>query len=137
MSDISTETIASAIQRLQESDVIAIVRRNLPKWRVWFPSEQSSVETARADLLALVTLAEAYLEMAECPTRRAINTLGEAAKRLPQEWEIELRFVREEASLSLWSPNGIEIDVHHDGECAFLDAIDEAVEGAAEEGGDA
>lgn len=37
---------------------IETVEQNLPKWRTWFPNEESSVEIQRRDLLAMIHFAK-------------------------------------------------------------------------------
>lgn len=49
-------TIESAPQTTPE--IIAGIERQLPKWRAWFPDEQSGVEIPRRDLLMLVEAAK-------------------------------------------------------------------------------
>jgi hypothetical protein len=54
-----TPEIREAAERATK--IIELVNRNLAKWRSWFPNEESEVDVPRADLLALITLANAYL----------------------------------------------------------------------------
>ncbi|MCC7422084.1 MAG: hypothetical protein IT428_17535 [Planctomycetaceae bacterium] len=42
-------------------DLLDTVDRNLKRWRAWFPSEDSSVEVARSDLLILCDIAKVWL----------------------------------------------------------------------------
>ena len=85
----------------------------------------------------VIELLDAYLEMTKCPTRAAIYVLGEAARKMPEGWSIELEFSRDEASMSLIDPEtGSDVDEYFgDFECSFLGAIEIAVELAAK-GGD-
>lgn len=83
----------------------------------------------------VIELLDAYLEMTKCPTRFALKTLdAEAENRLPAGWSIELEFSPHETSLTLVSPDGNDVDVPPDGRCRFQEAIDVAVELAAEGG---
>jgi hypothetical protein len=63
-------------------------------------------------------------------TSEAINALGEAAKSLPDGYEIAVRFTRDECSLALYDPDGEELDVYADDSCQFEQAICDAVQDA-------
>jgi len=60
--------------------------------------------------------------------RDATNAIAKECERLPEGWEIVLRFNADEASLSLFDPNGDEVKVHVDESCHVQTAIDIANE---------
>jgi hypothetical protein len=46
-------------------ELIESVERKLPKWREWFPHEESEVEVRRNRLLALIAVAKQALQKEE------------------------------------------------------------------------
>lgn len=60
--------------------------------------------------------------------RDATNAIAKECERLPEGWEIALRFSADEASLMLFDPNGDEVEVHVDEACHIQTAIDIANE---------
>ncbi len=47
--------------RKRAEAMLGVIARNLPRWTTWYPNDESEVEIARADLLALAECSKMYL----------------------------------------------------------------------------
>lgn len=70
-------------QRKRAAELIASVERQLTKWRIWFPNEDSEVNVPRADLLALIAQAQEADKL-----RAAVRSAGFAVMETSGAWSI-------------------------------------------------
>jgi hypothetical protein len=89
--------------------LIRAIDANLKKWRTWFPSERSSVEVPRQDLIALRNMAA-----------RAINERD--LRPITGEWLVQIGFTEDVLSLPTYQDyfiedsDRIDIRIYEDGE---------------------
>lgn len=76
----------TADQRRRAVRLVLVVDANLPKWRAWFPDEESSVEVPRANLLALTAAARAWLNLTD-PEGEAVDNVDRLVAMMRERFE--------------------------------------------------